>query len=121
MFYRTKIEIIRPAVNTAGRYGYGTGIDELSYDPANGAEVIDVHSLVELQPHTTVEELSNGQRVLTTSGYDMFTQPGVDIDLRPRDRIRACGMLLDVDGEVRRWPGYSGVDHVEVHLVVSHG
>lgn len=42
MFYATHIEIIRPAKKDAGRYGYGTGTDEYSYDPAEGAEVIPV-------------------------------------------------------------------------------
>ena len=121
MFYATHIEIIRPAKKDAGRYGYGTGTDEYSYDPAEGAEVIPVPHPVELQPTTSVEAESNGARVLSISGYTLFTQPGVDIDLRPRDRVRASGLLLDVDGEVRRWPGFNGVDHVECHLEVHSG
>lgn len=118
-FYSTPIQIVRPAILSAA---HGRG-NTLSYDVEDGATVLDVAEPVELQPSVRVE-LDDQTRVATQSGWELQTQPGVDIDLRPTDRIRCSIGDLDVSGEVKRWPGPewpSGIDHVEVTCELRTG
>ena len=119
-FYSTPIAIVRPA-SLAAAHGRGT---TLSYDIADGATVIDVPDPVELQPSVRVELDENHTRVATQSGWELQTNLGIDIDLRPTDRIRTTFGDLDVVGEIKRWPGPeypSGIDHVEVTLELRTG
>ncbi|WP_411815494.1 hypothetical protein [Gordonia sp. SND2] len=118
-FYTTPIKILRP-VEIAAPHGRAT---TLTYEVSEGAQLIDVDNPVELQPAARVE-LDDDMRIATQSGYEMQTQPGVNIDLRPYDRVRTSIGDLDVVGEVKRWPGTefeSGVDHVEVILELRTG
>jgi len=68
---------------------------------------------VEVQPSTQIEEVAPGRNMAVTRWW-LLTPPGVDVDIEFTDRIRYAGRLMEMDGEVARWPDPSGgVHHVE--------
>lgn len=77
-----------------------------------------VVSGVAVQPTSQVED-ATGRRVALSTGWRLFTRPGVDVDLRAADRVEWKGLSLEVIGEVARWPHPlrpGGVHHVEAEL-----
>lgn len=71
---------------------------------------------VALQPRSSVETTTTG-RTTVVSGWWLCTRPGVDVDLTAADRIEAGGLVLEVAGDVARWPAPGGgVHHVEAAL-----
>lgn len=71
---------------------------------------------VAVQPRARTETTAEG-RTLVVSGWWLCSRPGVDIDLEAVDRIEFGDLVLEVDGEVARWPDPSGgVHHVEAAL-----
>lgn len=57
-------------------------------------------------------------RQVSVTEWDLQTPQGVDIDLLATDRLEVDGMVLEVVGEVARWPDPfgPGVHHVEARL-----
>ncbi|QOV99513.1 hypothetical protein [Rhodococcus pyridinivorans] len=111
MAYTTRIEILRPR-EVPSRYTPGSVSLDYS-DP----EVIPVDMRVSLQP-TASKEQADG-RMSVVSGWFLSTPVGADIDLRSTDRVRALGRVMQVLGEVLRWPHPirpGGVHHVEATL-----
>lgn len=118
-FYSDVVQIVRP-VSIPAQYGSAT---TFSYDPADGAQIIDVAAPVDIQPTMRVS-LDDQTRIATLSGWTLHTQPGIDIDLTPKDRVRCKYGDCDLTGEVRRWPSEifeSGIDHVEVDIELRTG
>ncbi|WP_461296333.1 head-tail adaptor protein [Streptomyces harbinensis] len=75
---------------------------------------------VAVQPSGTSED--QGQRSTVVSRWHLITRPGRDIDLEPADRIEYAGRTLEIEGEVRRFPGPGGgFHHVEVTLLEVNG
>lgn len=74
---------------------------------------------VAIQP-TTTSETTTEPRTQVVSGWRVYTRAGVDLDLRPTDRVElANGTVCEVVGEVSRWPHPvrpNAVHHVEVDL-----
>lgn len=89
------IVIIRPA---AGESPYGGARP----DWANATETTVTG--VSVQPDTQAEA-DDGTRQTTTSTWILRTPiGGGDLDLRPTDRVRHGGRVLEVDGDIARWP-----------------
>lgn len=77
----------------------------------------DVTGVVVL-PTAQIEDAA-GNRIAVSSGWRLFSRPGLDIDLRATDRIEWNGQSLEVIGEVARWPHpirAADVHHVEAEL-----
>ncbi|MDP5182175.1 hypothetical protein QOZ88_05960 [Blastococcus sp. BMG 814] len=72
---------------------------------------------VSVQPRARTETTTDGRTVLV-SGWWLCTAPGVDVDLTAADRVEHDGLVLEVDGDVARWPDPDGdgVHHVEAAL-----
>ena len=74
---------------------------------------------VSVQPDTQTES-DDGTRQTTTSTWILRTpMGGGDLDLRPTDRVRHAGQVLEVDGDIARWPDPSQpgqVSKVEARL-----
>ncbi|GGP56039.1 hypothetical protein [Streptomyces abikoensis] len=77
---------------------------------------------VDVQP-TTATESTTPERVAVVTGWHVQTPPGVDVDVRATDRIEWADMLLEVVGEVARWPDPldGTVHHVEFDVVRATG
>lgn len=73
---------------------------------------------VSMQPAGTTESSAEpGTRVVT--GWALQTRAGQDMDLLPTDRVRWGDRVLEVIGEVARWPHpikRGQVHHVEARL-----
>ncbi|SRR6266568_4413149 len=75
---------------------------------------------VSIQPVSATEDAQG--RELRITGYRLFTARGRNIDLLATDRVRWAGLVLQVDGEVARWPAPGGgVHHVEAVLRLIEG
>lgn len=95
-------------VTTTDRY------DQQTLDWTNPGR-LDIDQ-VALQPRSSVETTGTG-RTTVVSGWWLCTRPGVDLDLTAADRIEHGGLVLEVDGDVARWPAPGGgVHHVEAAL-----
>lgn len=74
---------------------------------------------VSVQPTTTTES-SGEPRTQVVTGWRVYTRAGVDIDLRPTDRVELpSGAVCEVVGEINRWPHptrHGGVHHAEFDL-----
>jgi hypothetical protein len=56
---------------------------------------------------------------MVTTGWRIYTPAGVDIDVVPTDRIEWAGRVLEVIGEVARWPHPirpASVHHCEIDV-----
>lgn len=87
------------------------------FDWAN-ATLTAVDTPVSMQPGAQSVTGSGEFRETVTTGYRLFTQPGVDLDLLETDRIRWAGNSYEVM-EISRWPHpmkIGAVHHVEVQL-----
>lgn len=74
---------------------------------------------VSVQPAVRSEDHATGDRDQATSGWQLQTQPGTDLDLLATDRVELeDGVVCEVVGEVARHPDPwgRGVHHVEVTL-----
>lgn len=74
---------------------------------------------VSVQPAGRSEDQATGDRDTATTGWSLQSQPGVDLDLLPTDRVElADGVVCEVVGEVARHPDPwgRGVHHVEATL-----
>lgn len=88
--------------------------DVLDWAAATRTTVTDVAVL----PTSQVED-ATGNRVATSTGWRLYSKPGLDVDLFAADRVEWAGMSLEVIGEVARWPHpirRGAVHHVEVEL-----
>lgn len=78
---------------------------------------------VSMQPAGTTESSSQpGVRVVT--GWALQTRAGQDMDTLPTDRIRWGDRVLEVIGDVARWPHpikRGQVHHVEIRLQQVRG
>lgn len=70
---------------------------------------------VAVQPQEQVETV--GDRTALTTGWHLFTPPGMDMDLLPTDRIEYDGIVYEVDGEVARFGLAGRVHHIETRIV----
>lgn len=114
--FTSTIAIKKPTVTSEGRYGND------SYD--YGVEPIPVPDLVALQPVSSSESGAPDNRHTTTQTFRLITQPGVDLDLAPIDRVVWAGRELDVVSEVLRWPHpmlADAVHHLEATLQLVKG
>lgn len=113
MAYTAEVKILR-GQRVESRYNPdGSELDWT--DP----EVLDVPFRVSLQPASSREQVDG--RVSVVSGWLLITPPARDIDLRSTDRLRevATGRVLEVLGDVLRWPHPMRpnlVHHVEATL-----
>ncbi|MFE5896854.1 hypothetical protein ACFQ67_05450 [Streptomyces sp. NPDC056488] len=69
---------------------------------------------VSVQPDMSTE--GTGDRPVVVTGWRLATRRGVDVDLKPGDRVVALGRLLDVDGDVARWTVAGRHHHTEARL-----
>ncbi|MCR8576468.1 hypothetical protein [Streptomyces sp. Isolate_219] len=69
---------------------------------------------VSVQPDASTE--ATGDRATIVTGWRLFTDRWVDIDLLPTDRVQYDGMTLEVDGEVARYHRGGRTHHVEARL-----
>lgn len=84
-----------------------------------------VISGVSVQPAGRAEEHATGDRDRVTTGWNLQSRPGVDLDLLPTDRVElADGTVCEVVGEIARHPdpfGRVAVHHVEAALQRTSG
>lgn len=105
------VVIVRPGT-TADRYNntqpdWGAGATRT---PVAGVNVQPASA-----PAQSAEHIDDRQTTVT--GWRLYTDRGVDLDLRETDRVEYDGMTLEVDGKVGRWVGPGGgVHHVEAEL-----
>lgn len=71
-----------------------------------------------IQPRVQAEQTEDDRSPVVT-GWRIQADHGVDLDVTAEDRIEWAGLLLEVDGEVARWPDpvEGGLDHVELNVV----
>ncbi len=74
---------------------------------------------VRVLPSSQAEDAA-GTRVAVSTGWRLYSAPGVDVDIRATDRVEWAGLSLEVIGEVARWPHplrpTPAVHHIEVEL-----
>lgn len=88
--------------------------DVLDWDNANRRVVTDVVVLPTMQ----IEDAA-GVRVALSSGWRLYSRPGIDVDLLATDRVEWDGMSLEVIGDVARWPHpirRGHIHHIEAEL-----
>ncbi|OZF41913.1 hypothetical protein [Rhodococcus sp. 14-2470-1a] len=116
MAYTTRIDILRPR---EVKDRYSSDATSLDYsDPI----VIPVERRVSLQPAASREQGDFRHGVI--SGWSLVTPVGMDIDLRSIDRVRHGDRVLEVLGDVVRWPHPIRpelVHHVEATLEEVRG
>ena len=80
------------------------------------------YGAVNVQPNTQVETV-NEQRQLVIIGWRVQTDEGTDVDITAADRIEWDDKVLQVDGDVARWPDplAGGVHHVEFTMKRATG
>lgn len=75
---------------------------------------------VSVQPAGRAEDHSPGDRDRVTTGWNLQSRPGVDLDLLATDRVELSdGTVCEVVGEIARHPdpfGLVPVHHVEAAL-----
>lgn len=80
---------------------------------------------VSVQPASRAEDHSPGDRDRVTTGWNLQSRPGVDLDLLATDRVElADGTVCEVVGEVAKHPdpfGRVAVHHVEAALQRTTG
>ncbi|MCX4676699.1 hypothetical protein OG413_15550 [Streptomyces sp. NBC_01433] len=71
-----------------------------------------------IQPRVQ-DEGTEADRSPVITGWRIQADHGVDLDVTAQDRIEWDGLLLEVDGEIARWPDpvEGGLDHVEFNVV----
>lgn len=109
--------ITRLRAQETGRDSHG----RVQRDWPNAAE-LDFHD-VSVQPLGSSESSSQpGERVVVR--WRVQSRAGVDLDVLPIDRIRWADRVLEVVGEVARWPHpikRGQVHHVEIDLQIVKG
>lgn len=74
-----------------------------------------------IQPRVQDEGHGNADldRTPVITGWRVQADHGVDLDVTAADRIEWDGLLLEVEGEIARWPDpvEGGLDHVEFNVV----
>lgn len=109
MMFTDSITIVRAPI-TEDRYG-----NEVR-DWANATRTV-VHG-VSVQPRSATESGSDEAREMVTTGWRIYTRTG-DLDVEPTDRIEHGDRVLEVIGEVARWPHpirRGAVHHVEIDV-----
>lgn len=108
--YTSSITVVRPAWIT-DRYNS----QRLDWEQATRTTVTGVS----VQPTITTETTTE-PRTQTVTGWRVYTRAGVDVDVRPTDRVELeTGVACEVVGEVARWPHpirTGQVHHVEFDL-----
>lgn len=107
MMFHDEITVVRPQ-ETYDRYG------NTVYDWTNPQRT--TWDRVSVQPVSQTETGTDDARHTVVTGWRIFSAAGVDIDVRPIDRIEWAGKTLEVVGEVARWPHpirRGAVHHVE--------
>ncbi|WP_037184853.1 hypothetical protein [Rhodococcoides fascians] len=116
MAYSARIDILRPR---EVKDRYSSEAVSLDYsDPI----VIPVERRVSLQPAASREQGDNRNGIIT--GWVLTTPTGMDLDLRSTDRVRHGERVLEVIGDVARWPHPIRPDlvhHVEAALEEVRG
>lgn len=110
LMYTSKIAVLRPAKRASAHSSLPV------LDWGNAVE-IEVEDLVSLQPRSSSEGDQTKPQVIT--GWWLCTQAGKDLDLEASDRVVCGAMVLDVVGDIARWPHPiipGGVHHVEANL-----
>ncbi|WP_354596076.1 hypothetical protein R1Y80_00740 [Streptomyces sp. JL1001] len=71
-----------------------------------------------IQPRVQTESVEEDRSPVVT-GWRVQADHGVDLDVTAQDRIEWDGLLLEVEGEIGRWPDpvEGGLDHVEFNVV----
>lgn len=103
------VVVVRPVM---GQDRYGN--DVFDWGAAIRTPVTDVVVL----PTSQVED-ATGSRIALSTGWRLYSAPGVDIDLQATDRVEWQDMSLEVLGEVARYPHPirpGRVHHVEAQL-----
>lgn len=104
------ITVVRPATSTDA---YGSTV----YDWANATRTV-VHGVAVL-PMSQHESGTGVFRDVVTTGWRVYSKPGLDIDLTAYDRVEWRGLDLEVVGEVARWPHplrRGAIHHIEASL-----
>lgn len=75
-----------------------------------------------IQPSIQQESIDE-QRNSVVTGWHVQSEEGTSPDITAVDRIEWDGMLLEVDGEVAKWPELftDGVHHIELDLKRATG
>ena len=121
MFWQQQGSAVIPAT-VASDYGNSTKYD---YSPGV-ASVVELPFWVDLQPISMQRNVDGSRVNPTESRWRFFTPEGIDLGVRKFWRFRfpvASGLDFDVEG-FNRWPSAdypSGVDHVEVRLILREG
>ncbi|MFE5332563.1 hypothetical protein ACFRCG_39915 [Embleya sp. NPDC056575] len=111
LMYVQSIVIVRAPL-VADRYGS----EQRDWDAATRTPVDGVNVQPAGAPAQSTEYIADRQT--TATGWRLYTQRGMDLDLRETDRVEFDGMTLEVDGKVGRWPRPGGgVHHVEAELM----
>jgi len=111
LLHTQTVVVVRAAVVT-DRYGNQTR----DWANASRTTVTGVNVQPAAAPAHSTERIEDRQT--TSTEWRLYTDRGVDLDLRETDRVEFDGMTLEVDGKVGRWPApYGGVHHVEAQLV----
>lgn len=108
--FTTPIVIQRPATRTSRK----SSIPVLDYD---NATEIAVPFLVSLQPQGSTE--GPVERPQVSTSWRLITPPNTDLDLRSNDRVKSGSIVLEVVGDVAKWPHpmrINAVHHVEAYL-----
>jgi hypothetical protein len=113
MFFHHAVTVIRPG-RTVDRY-------RNEVPDWAGATRTEVREVVVIPSEQT--EVQDIGRVVTTTGWMLVSKPGTDPDIRSQDRIEWQDKLLEVVGEVGRFPVplTGAVHHVQAHLEVVSG
>ena len=115
MFYGQQLQHL--VGSPIGKPAYGN-VPEWEYnDPQN------LPFQVDLQPVSMVTHSDGNREQPSETRYRFFTPEGCDLTLKRQDRFQWGDLVFDVDG-FKRWPSAdypSGVDHVQVDLVLREG
>lgn len=101
----------------AGRKSDRGNPDSTVLDWSPGAVTRVTLERLNIQPSVQTES-TDAERSPVITGWRVQSDEGVDLDVTAQDRIEWDGMLLDVEGEIARWPDPlgAGVHHVEFNL-----
>lgn len=116
------MSLLQPYAQTITIVRAGTAGDR--YNPA--AARPDWTTATSTTAQAVIEQASSTEDVddrdTVTSGWRLYTLPGVDLDLTAYDRIEAGGRTFEVDGAPAKWKGRGEtVHHVEARLLEVTG